>query len=159
MHANALAIGSVVPAFEGVEVPLQIVAEVTSFPTVTVPGGALIIDLGSLQEYLAWHSLPPQPVTQWWLATAGAGVPPSLTAAVPAGTDITNAAALATAAASDALSAAPRSGRLPLAERPVAGRLDRGGKRGHPGLPDARGSHAAKRRANALHQSGGDVHL
>jgi len=44
MHANALAIGSVVPAFEGVEVPLQIVAEVTSFPTVTAPGGALITE-------------------------------------------------------------------------------------------------------------------
>ena len=115
MHANALAIGSVVPAFEGVEVPLQIVAEVTSFPTVTVPGGALVIDLGRLQEYLARHSLPPQPVTQWWLATAGAGVPPSLTAAVPAGTDITNAAVLATAAASDALSAAPQQALLAMA--------------------------------------------
>ena len=115
MHANALAIGSVVPAFEGVEVPLQIVAEVTSFPTVTVPGGALVIDLGRLQEYLARHSLPPQPATQWWLATAGAGVPPSLTAVVPAGTDITNAAVLATAAASDALSAAPQQALLAMA--------------------------------------------
>jgi len=115
MHANALAIGSVVPAFEGVEVPLQIVAEVASFPTVTVPGGALIIDLGSLQEYLARHSLPPQPVTQWWLATAGGGVPPSLTAAVPAGTDITGEAALATANASDALSAAPQQALLAMA--------------------------------------------
>jgi hypothetical protein len=115
MHANDLAIGSVVPAFEGVEVPLQIVAEVTSFPTVTVPGGALIIDLGRLQEYLARQSLPPQPVTQWWLATADGGVPPSLTAAVPAGTDITNAAALATAAASDVLSAAPQQALLAMA--------------------------------------------
>jgi FtsX-like permease family len=115
MHANALVIGSIVPAFEGVEVPLQIVAEVTSFPTVTVPGGALIIDLGRLQEYLARHSLPPQPVTQWWLATAGGGVPSSLTAAVPAGTDITNAAVLATAAASDALSAAPQQALLAMA--------------------------------------------
>lgn len=115
MRANDLAIGSVVPAFEGVEVPLRIVAEVTSFPTVTVPGGALVIDLGSLQEYLARQSLPPQPVTQWWLATAGGGVPPSLTAAVPAGTGITNAAALATAAASDALSAAPQQALLAMA--------------------------------------------
>ena len=115
MHANALAIGSVVPAFEGVEVPLRIVAEVTSFPAVTVPGGALIIDLGSLQEYLARQGLPPQPVTQWWLATADGSVPPSLTAAVPAGTGITNAAALATAAASDALSAAPQQALLAMA--------------------------------------------
>ena len=115
MRANALAIGSVVPAFEGVEVPLRIVAEVTSFPAVTVPGGALIIDLGSLQEYLARQGLPPQPVTQWWLATADGSVPPSLTAAVPAGTGITNAAALATAAASDALSAAPQQALLAMA--------------------------------------------
>jgi hypothetical protein len=115
MHANALAIGSVVPAFEGVEVPLQIVAEVTSFPTVTVPGGALVVDLGSLQEYLVRHSLPPQPVTQWWLATAGGGVPPSLTAALPAGTGITDAAALSAAAASDALSAAPQQALLAMA--------------------------------------------
>ena len=72
----------------------------TSFPTVTAPGGALITDLGSLQEYLARQSLPPLPVTQWWLATAGGGIPPSLTAAVPAGTDITSAAGLAAATAS-----------------------------------------------------------
>ena len=116
MHANALAIGSVVPVFEGgAEVPLRIVAEVTSFPTVTASGGALITDLGSLQEYLARQSLAPLPVTQWWLATAGGGVPPSLTAAVPAGTDITSAAALATAAASDALSAAPQQALLAMA--------------------------------------------
>jgi ABC-type antimicrobial peptide transport system permease subunit len=115
MHANALAIGSVVPVFEGVEVPLRIVAEVTSFPTVTAPGGALITDLGSLQEYLARQSVPPLAVTQWWLATAGGGVPPSLTAAVPAGTDITSAAALATAAAGDALSAAPQQALLAMA--------------------------------------------
>ena len=116
MDANSLAIGAVVPAFEeGAQVPLQIVAEVTSFPTVTAPGGALITDLGSLQEYLARQSLPPLPVTQWWLATAGGGVPPSLTAAVPAGTDITSAAALATATASDTLSAAPQQALLAMA--------------------------------------------
>jgi hypothetical protein len=116
MDANALAIGSVVPVFEGgAEVPLQIVAEVTSFPTVTASGGALIADLGSLQEYLARQSLSPLPVTQWWLATAGGAVPPSLTAAVPAGTDITSAPALATAAASDALSAAPQQALLAMA--------------------------------------------
>jgi hypothetical protein len=115
MHANALAIGSVVPAFEGVEVPLQIVAEVTSFPTVTAPGGAVITDLGSLQEYLARRSLPPLPVTQWWLATAGGGLPPSLTARVPPGTGIISATALAAAAGSDTLSAAPQQALLAMA--------------------------------------------
>jgi ABC-type antimicrobial peptide transport system permease subunit len=120
MDANSLAIGSVVNAFDGgAEVPLQVVAEVTSFPTVTESGGALITDLGSLQEYLARQSLPPLPVTQWWLATAGGGVPPSLTAAVPAGTDMTNEAALATANASDTLSAAPQQALLAMAAAAV----------------------------------------
>ena len=49
MDTNSVAIGSVVPtSVEGAQVPLRIVAEVTSFPTVTAPGGALITDLGSL---------------------------------------------------------------------------------------------------------------
>ena len=116
MDTNSMAIGSVVPELlGGAQVPLRIVAEVTSFPTVTVPGGALITDLGSLQEYLARQSLPPLPVTQWWLATVGGGVPASLAARVPAGTDITSASALATAAASDTLSAAPQQALLALA--------------------------------------------
>jgi hypothetical protein len=116
MDTNSLAIGSVVPELlAGAQVPLRIVAEVTSFPTVTVPGGALITDLGGLQEYLARQSLPPLPVTQWWLATAGGGVPPSLAARVPAGTDIISAPALAAAAAGDTLSAAPQQALLALA--------------------------------------------
>ena len=116
MDTNAAVIGSVVPvSVEGVEVPLRIVAEVTSFPTVTAPGGALITDLGSVQEYLARQSAPPLPVTQWWLATANGSVPPALTASVPAGTDITSAAGLATAVTSDPLSAAPQLALLAMA--------------------------------------------
>ena len=116
MDANNTAIGSLVPTFlGGVSVPLRIVAEVTSFPTVTASGGALITDLGSLQEYITRQSFPPLPVTQWWLATAGRGIPPSLAAGVPAGTDITSAAGLATATASDTLSAAPQQALLAMA--------------------------------------------
>ena len=116
MDTNSAAIGSVVPEFvAGTQIPLRIVAEVTSFPTVTVPGGALITDLGSVQEYLARQLLPPLPVTQWWLATASGGVPAALAARVPAGTDITSAAALATAAGRDTLSAAPQQALLALA--------------------------------------------
>jgi FtsX-like permease family len=116
MNANSVAIGAVVPEFlAGTQVPMRIVAEVTSFPTVTAPSGALITDLGSIQEYLARRSLSPLPVTQWWLATADAGVPAALTAAVPAGTGITSAAALATATASDPLSAAPQQALLAMA--------------------------------------------
>jgi FtsX-like permease family len=115
LDANSLAIGSVVPELlDGAQVPLRIVAEVTSFPTVTVPGGALITDLAALQEYFARQSVPPLPVTQWWLATADGGIPPSLAARVPAGTDLTSAPAQATAAASDTLSAAPQQALLAL---------------------------------------------
>ena len=116
MNTNGAVIGSVVPvSVEGVEVPLRVVAEVTSFPTVTAPGGALITDLGSIQEYLLRQSAPPLPVTQWWLATAHGSVPPALTAGVPAGTDITSAAGLATAVTSDPLSAAPQLALLAMA--------------------------------------------
>jgi hypothetical protein len=116
MDTNSTVIGSVVPAsIQGEQVPLRIVAEVTSFPTVTAQGGALITDLGSVQEYLARHSAPPLPVTQWWLATANGSVPPALTASVPAGTDITSAAGLAAAVTSDPLSAAPQLALLAMA--------------------------------------------
>ena len=116
MDANSMAIGAVVPmSLDGKCVPLRIVAEVTSFPTVTAPGGALITDLGSIQEYLARQSASPLPVTQWWLATAGGGVPVALTATVPAGTDITSAAGLATATMNDPLSAAPQLALLAMA--------------------------------------------
>jgi ABC-type antimicrobial peptide transport system permease subunit len=55
------------------------------------------------------------PVTQWWLATAGRGVPASLAAALPAGTVITSAAAQATATVGDTLSAAPQQAVLAMA--------------------------------------------
>ena len=112
MDTNSLVIGSIVPAFvAGAQLPLRVVAEVTSFPTVTAPGGALITDLGSVQEYLVRQSLAPLPVTQWWLATAGGGVPSSL----PSGSAVISAAALATATAGDTLSAAPQQALLALA--------------------------------------------
>jgi FtsX-like permease family len=116
MNANSQQIGSVVPeSVDGATVPLRIVAEVASFPTVTATGGALITNLGSLQAYLAHQSLPPVPVTQWWLATAGGGVPPALAASVPAGTVITSVAGLTTANTGDPLSAAPQLALLAMA--------------------------------------------
>jgi hypothetical protein len=116
MNANSQQIGSVVPeSVDGATVPLRIVAEVASFPTVTAAGGALITDLGSLQAYLARQSLPPLPVTQWWLTTAGGRVPPALTASVPAGTGIISAPGLTTANTGDPLSAAPQLALLAMA--------------------------------------------
>jgi hypothetical protein len=116
MNANSQVIGSVIPAsMDGAAVPLKIVAEVVSFPTVTAAGGALITDLGTLQNYLAQHSLPTLPVSQWWLATAGGVVPRALAASVPPGADITSAAGLAAANTGDPLSAAPQLALLAMA--------------------------------------------
>jgi hypothetical protein len=114
--ANNLTAGSVVPAsLGGTQVPLRIAAVVTSFPTVTAADGALITDLGSLQEYLARQSLPPLSVSQWWLSTTGGTVPAGLSAALPAGTVVTGAAALAAATEGDSLSAAPQQALLAMA--------------------------------------------
>jgi hypothetical protein len=116
MDANNATIGSVVSAsVDGVLIPLRIVAEVTSFPTVTGSGGALITDLGSVEEYLARQPLPTLPVTQWWLTTAAGGTPPALAASFPAGTGITSAAAQARATTGDPLSAAPQMALLAMA--------------------------------------------
>jgi hypothetical protein len=116
MDANSLTIGSVVPVFlEGAQVPLRIVAEVASFPTATAPGGALITDLGSVQEYLAWQSVAPLPVMQWWLTTPGGAIPPALAASVPAGSGIISSAGLAKAITGDPLSAAPQTALLSMA--------------------------------------------
>ncbi|MCW2931451.1 MAG: hypothetical protein JWM19_2413 [Actinomycetia bacterium] len=109
LNANNVVIGAVVPiTINGASIPLRIVAEVAAFPTVSAPGGALITDLGSLQEYLAQQSASPLPVTQWWLTTAGGGDPAALTAIVPAGTAIISAVGRATATMNDPLSAAPQ---------------------------------------------------
>jgi hypothetical protein len=116
MDANNLTTGSVVPVFlEGARIPLRIVAEVASFPTVTVPGGAVVTDLGSVQAYLAWQSLPPLPVMQWWLTTAGGAIPPALAASVPAGSGIISSAGLAKAITGDPLSAGPQRALLAMA--------------------------------------------
>ena len=116
MDNNNLQIGDVTPVtMNGPQIPIRIVAEVPSFPTVTDPRGALVVDLGTLQAYLARQSFSPLPVTQWWLATAGGGVPAALIAGLPAGTTITTTAGLAAAAAADTLSAAPQLALLAMA--------------------------------------------
>jgi ABC-type antimicrobial peptide transport system permease subunit len=53
-------------------------------------------------------------VTQWWLATAGGRVPPSLTRALPPGATISSSAALTAATVSDPLSAAPQQALLAM---------------------------------------------
>jgi hypothetical protein len=97
----------------GVQVPLRIAAVVTSFPTLS--GGMVIVDLATIESYLASQGGTPLPVTQWWLATDGGQVPPGLTRTPPPGSDIVAADALAAAAAGDPLSAAPQQALLAMA--------------------------------------------
>jgi hypothetical protein len=56
-------------SFGADSVPVAIVAAVTSFPTVTGAGGAVIVDHSAIQDVVAsrWHL--PVPVTTWWLRT------------------------------------------------------------------------------------------
>jgi predicted lysophospholipase L1 biosynthesis ABC-type transport system permease subunit len=98
---------------DGIPVRLQIVAQVSTFPTVT--GSALIVDLPALQAFVAAHGGLPLPVTQWWLATAGGRVPPGLVSALPPRSTVTSRTALAAATVSDPLSAAPQQALLAVA--------------------------------------------
>jgi FtsX-like permease family len=104
---------TVVTTINGISVPARIVAQVDAFPTVT--GSALIVDLATLQSYLAAHGSYPLGITQWWLATAGQQVPAALTAALPPGASVISAAALGAATAGDPVSAAPQQALLAMA--------------------------------------------
>jgi hypothetical protein len=51
---------------------------VTGFPTVTGPDGAVIVDLGAVQDVLARRWDPPPPTAAWWLRTTDGIVPRNL---------------------------------------------------------------------------------
>jgi ABC-type antimicrobial peptide transport system permease subunit len=77
-------------------------------------GGALILDLGAVQQALLSRGLPPAPATSWWLATPG-GTPPGLAAVLPAGSSLTSRDQLAAGLLGNALSAAPQQAVLAVA--------------------------------------------
>jgi len=109
--ANHTGPGQTISAtISGLSVPVRIVAQVDSFPTVTSSG--LIVDLTTLQALLVAEGGSPLAVTQWWLSTAGHQVPTALTAALPPGTATTSRTALAATTANDPLSAAPQQALL-----------------------------------------------
>jgi FtsX-like permease family len=104
---NNTGIGGVVQTtINGITVPAKIVATASAFPTMT--GAGLVMDLATLETFLVSQGAAPAAVTQWWLATAGAQVPASLTRALPPGATVTSSAALAAATVADPLSAAPQ---------------------------------------------------
>jgi hypothetical protein len=93
--------GSVFSAtIEGQQVECRLVATVAAFPA----GGVLVADQTAVQDALASMGFGGTlPVTAWWLATVTGAVPRGL----PAGSAVTDAAALELRLARDPLSAAP----------------------------------------------------
>lgn len=84
----------------GEQLPCQLVATVASFPD----NGALVADQTAVQDALASKGFGGTlPVTGWWLTTANGAVP----AGLPAGSTVTDAAALDKRLVHDTLSAAP----------------------------------------------------
>jgi hypothetical protein len=110
LRANNAAVGSVFPAaVGGATVPVKIVAAVSAFPTVTGADGALLVDLGVVQDYLAGKAQQPLAATSWWLRAApGAAAAP----AVPAGAVVTDRAAVTADLFGDSLTAAPQQAAL-----------------------------------------------
>ena len=105
---------------------MRIVAAMATFPTVSVGGGALVVDLGRVQDILTSGSLNAAQVTQWWLSTSAdpgpgpagsgtAGVPAGLAGALPPGSAITSTAAVAAGLLNDPLSQVPQQALLAVA--------------------------------------------
>ena len=121
LAASNTSVGSTVQTnVNGAVISVKIVAAVTTFPTVSAGGGALIVDLGRLQDVLTGSALAPAQMTQWWLATsAGAagvsGVPPGLAATLPPGSAVTSTDAVASGLLGDPLSTVPQQALLAVA--------------------------------------------
>ena len=118
LAASSTSVGSTVQTnVNGAVISVKIVAAVTTFPTVSASGGALIVDLGRLQDILTVSALAPAQVTQWWLATAAgvSGVPPGLAATLPPGSAVTSTDAVASGLLGDPLSTVPQQALLAVA--------------------------------------------
>jgi hypothetical protein len=115
LAANNASVGSTVHVdVNGAIVSVRIVAALTTFPTVPISGGGLVVDLGRLQDVLAGNQLAPAQATQWWLATSGS-VPPGLAAVLPSGSAITNAGGAASGLLGNPLSTVPQQALLAVA--------------------------------------------
>jgi hypothetical protein len=109
--ANSVGVGSnVVAAVGAYQVPVHVVAELSSFPTVGA-GSALIIDQRAVQALLASASAPPLAVTSWWLATPTGGPP----GRVRAGVALTSLTQVTARMLDDPIGAAPQQVALTIA--------------------------------------------
>jgi hypothetical protein len=116
LTATGAAVGSITAiSADGAQVPVRIVAAVTAFPTISGPGGGVIVDLAALQDALAARSLGPAPVSEWWLATPTARLPAGLTASLPKDSAVTLPGRLAAGLLGDPVSAAPQQALLAIA--------------------------------------------
>jgi hypothetical protein len=112
-HAH---VGTIMPlSLGGVAVPVKIVATVSDFPTITGPGGALIVDQTALGRLLASKGAVPPPVTEWWLRTADGRVP----AGLPPGSAVATRVRATTALLTNPLSVAPQQAALAIAAASV----------------------------------------
>ncbi len=110
LSSGNLTVGSTVPlALDGATVSVQIVAAVAAFPTVPGAGGALVVDLASLQDALVGMGQQPVPVTELWLAAA------RRPAGLPGGATVVTRAGLAASLLSDPLAALPQQGLVGVA--------------------------------------------
>jgi FtsX-like permease family len=133
LAASNTKVGSIVQTnINGAIISVRIVAAVATFPTVSSGGGALVVDLGRLQDILASSSLNAAQVTQWWLATSAdpspgapgvpgalgggtAGVPAGLAGDLPPGSAVTSTAVVAAGLLNDPLSQVPQQALLAVA--------------------------------------------
>lgn len=111
LSGNHVRIGSIVSFLMGnVPVPIRIVASVTGFPATPPASRVLIVDLATVQDFLAAGQAAPLPVTRWWLRTSHGQVPRRL----PPGLSAADRARQEVALRHDALSAAPRQAMLAI---------------------------------------------
>ena len=94
-------------------VRVTIVSVIASFPTISGSGG-IVVDQSLLQQTLAADGALPEPVTEWWLRTAGAA-PTRL----PGGATLTDRASLAASLLANPLGAAPQLAMLTIAAAAV----------------------------------------
>jgi ABC-type antimicrobial peptide transport system permease subunit len=110
LAASRLGIGSYTSvSLNGSPVSVEIVASVTSFPTVYGQNRALIADLAEVNDLLAASQMTPLPETRWWLRTADNRVP-SLPAGL--GLSVTDRASQQAALLGNPLLKAPRQAGL-----------------------------------------------
>jgi hypothetical protein len=117
LAATRASVGSTVQAsVDGAAVSVRIVAAAATFPTVTGPGGALVVDLGTLQRVLDAGELAPAQPAQWWLATSGAPPGPgALSASLPPGSAVTSTSDVAAGLLGNPLSTVPQDALLAVA--------------------------------------------